>query len=497
MIRLTKVALALLLFGTNVLTQAAPLNLLFISVDDMSCDSVGVYGCRLNGTTPHIDRLAAGGLRFEYAHVVVGNCMPGRNAMFSGLYPHNNHVEGFYQIKEPEYPVLCDLMKSGGYFTAIRGKVAHSTPYTPYAWDLVLDGKGKNKRHNKDIESYYTSTKEGIAASQKAGKPFCLLINISDPHKPFYGVTSKGVPIDDPYKPSRIFTADEVPVPGFLPDTPKIREELAYYYSSVRRADDAVGKVIQALQESGQIDDTVIMFLSDHGMPLPFVKTAVYHHSTRTPWIIKWPGVTKPNSVDRHHMISAIDLLPTLLDITGIRHPENLDGRSFLPLIRGGRRSGWDMIFKEYNENSGAGRHPMRSVQTKRFSYIFNPWSDGRRKFKTATTSTASYRELKRLAQTDAGIAERLRVFDLRDREEFYDYQNDPDALYNLIDHPDHQAEIERLRDALGHWMMRTGDPLSAVFQMRHNEDVVQRYMARVEHEAQERRRQKRREQKL
>src|SRR5258706_7805451 len=106
----------------------------------MSCDSVGVYGCKLAGTTPNMDRLASQSLRFNYAYVQVGNCMPSRNVMFSGRYPHNNGVEGFYEVKNPGYPVLADLMKAAGYFTGIRGKVTHSTPYNPYpAWDVVLD----------------------------------------------------------------------------------------------------------------------------------------------------------------------------------------------------------------------------------------------------------------------------------------------------------------------------------------------------------------------
>src|SRR6185503_16709296 len=98
-------------------------NILIITTDDMSADSVGAFGCKLAGTTPHMDQLAKDGLRFRHAHVQVGNCMPSRNVMWSGRYPHNNRVEGFYQVRNPGYPVLADLMKAGGYFTAIRHKV--------------------------------------------------------------------------------------------------------------------------------------------------------------------------------------------------------------------------------------------------------------------------------------------------------------------------------------------------------------------------------------
>lgn len=465
-------------------------NILLITVDDMSCDSVGAFGCRLPDTTPHIDRLAGEALRFNHAHVQVGNCMPSRNVMFSGRYPHNNGVEGFYQVRDVRYPVLADLMKSAGYFTGIRGKVSHSTPYHPYpAWDVVLDTLPDGSHaHPKNVESYYLSTRAGIVAAREADKPFCLVINISDPHKPFYAEGKGGATVPDPNTPSRVFTADEVPVPGFLPDDPAIRRELASYYSTVRRADDCVGEVLRALDESGLSGQAVVMFLSDHGMPLPFAKTQLYYHSTRTPWIVRWPGVTRPGTVDDVHMISGVDLLPTLLDIAGVAYPEGLDGRTFLPLVRGGSQDGRDMVVTEYNENSGGHRHPMRAIVTRQFGYIFNPWSDGSRVMATATTGTVTYRRMKELARSDPQVAARLELFDHRVPEELYRYEDDPDALVNLADRAEYRAERERLTAALEEWMERTGDPMLAVFRNRHDPAARRAYMAKVEQEAQQRR---------
>ncbi len=480
-------AVAAAVAATGLECLAGP-NILFITVDDMNCDSMGAYGCELPDVTPHMDRLAGEGLRFEYAHVVVGNCMPSRNCMYSGLYPHNNRVEGFYPVKDKDYPVLCDLMKAGGYFTGIRGKVSHSTPYHPYPWDLVMDNVDGRKEHPKDVESYYRSTKAGIAAAKEADKPFCLLINISDPHKPFYATGKGGQPVPDKNKPSRIFTAEEVPVPGFLPDDPIVRKELAQYYSTVRRADDCLGATLRALKESGEEDETMVMFLSDHGMPLPFAKTAVWHHSTRTPWIVKWPGVTKPGSVDREHMISGVDVLSTLLDMAGLPVPERQDGRSFAPVVRGEKQAGRDFVIKEYNENSGAGRHPMRSVQTRRYCYIFNAWANGGRTFKTATMGTLTYRRMKELAQIDAGVAARVELFDHRVLEELYDVRNDPDCLHNLIADPGHREALERHHRLLEDWMVTTGDHALAAFRGRENPAALAAYMKRVETEALDRR---------
>lgn len=471
--------------------QAAPVNLLIITVDDMSADSVGAFGCKIPGTTPNIDRLAGQSLSFAHAHVTVGNCMPGRNVMFSGLISHNNKVEGFYQVKNPGWPHLVDLMKESGYFTGIRGKASHSTPYQPYAWDINLDTLPDGaKAHMKDAQSYGISTAHGIAMAKAVSKPFCLSVNVSDPHKPFWSVVKGGG--KDPHVPSRIFTAGEVPIPGFLFDDAKVREELALYYSSVRRADDCVGEILKALDASGQADNTVVMFLSDHGMPLPFAKTQLYHHSTHTPWMVRWPGVTQGGAVDGKHMISAVDMLPTLLDIVGAKHPAKLDGRSFLPLIQGKKQIGRDQVFKEYNENAGASRDPMRAVQTKRYLYIFNPWSNRERVFATATTGTVTYRRLVALAKQDKRLAKRLNLYKYRVPEELYDISNDPDCLYNLIDESRHQAALPSLRSELEGWMNRTKDPMLVVFQKRNDAAYREAYVQKEEEKALERRKQRR-----
>lgn len=481
--------LATVALPSPAVAQSSRLNLLIITVDDMSADSLGAFGCKLADTSPHVDQLAAESLRFTMAHVQVGNCMPSRNVMWSGRYPHNNGVEGFYQVKNPVYPVLCDLMKQAGYLTAIRHKVSHSTPYSPYNWDINLDVASDGSRpHTKDVASYGVSTRQGIDAAREQNKPFCLIINIADPHKPFFAEGNRGQTIADPHVPSRTFTAEEVPVPGFLFDDPVVRRELAHYYSSVRRADDAVGHILAALQASGQADNTLVMFLSDHGMPLPFAKTQLYHHSTHTPLMIRWPGVTRPGHVDDQHMVSAVDFTPTLLDIFGIDHPAGIDGRSFAPLLQGKSQSDRDVVFKEYNENAGGSRDPMRAVQTPHYLYVFNPWSNGERVMATATSGTSTYRRMAELAQVDDAIRFRHDLYQHRTLEELFDVQQDPDCLHNLLDSPEHQAVASRLRGQLENWMTLTKDPMLPVFQQRHDARFREAYILRKEAEAAARR---------
>ena len=219
-------------------------------------------------------------------------------------------------------------------------------------------------------------------------------------------------------------------------------------------------------------------------MPLPFAKTQLYFHSTRTPWMVHWPGVTKPGTVDNRHLISAVDMLPTLLDIFGRPHPPGLDGRSFAPLLHGETQAGRDFVVAEYNENAGGNRHPMRAIITKDYSYLFNPWSNGGRVMATATRGTVAFRRMQALAKTDPKVAARLDLFEHRVPEELYNYAADPDALDNLIKQPAYRAQRERLTAQLEAWMVRTKDPILDVFRQRDNVSVREAYMVRMQKEA-------------
>jgi N-sulfoglucosamine sulfohydrolase len=475
-------------------------NLLVITVDDMNADSVGVFGSALHGTTPRIDALAARGLRFDQAHVQVANCKPSRNVMWTGRYPHSNRVEGFYSIWDAAYPTLMQVLSKAGYFTAIRNKLKHSTPSYPFPWDLELDTEPDGGiRHEKDPASYGASVVEGIKAARASGKPFFLMINIADPHLPFFGEDKAGNRIDDAYRPSRTFSPNEVPVPGFLYDSEIVRQELAQYFSTVRRADDAVGSVLSALESSGSADSTVVLFLSDHGMPLPFAKTQLYHHSTRTPLIIKWPGVTRPGTVDDRHLVSAVDLLPTILEGLGIGVPDGVQGRSFFALLRGQQLPDRDKVFKAYNENAAGQRAPMRAVQTSRLLYIFNPWSappppeilrpwlPHRFTMRSAAMGTDTWQAMADLSRYDLRLAWRVDLFRHRVPEELYDVQADPDCLENLVHDPRYAQQLAALRSDLEHWMRETGDHALAAFEHRDDPAFLARYMDRQQAQSRQR----------
>ncbi len=464
-------------------------NVLLLTVDDMNCDSVGAFGCRLPDTTPNIDRLAGQGLRFKHAHVQVANCMPCRNVMQSGLYSHTNGVEGFFQVRH-DRPLLPGVLKEHGYFVGIKNKVRHSTPYSPWPWDMAEEAGGQGgKRNPKDFKDF---TARAIAAARQAHKPFYLVVNVNDPHKPFFVEGRDGRGARGGHPPSKTFPQKDIPIPGFLPDLPGVQAELKQYYDSVRRGDDCAGAALEALDASGQADNTLVMFLSDHGMPFPFAKTNIYHHSTHTPWICRWPRKIKPGTTDAKHMISTVDIMPTVLDAAGIDPPEALQGASFLPALLGREQTGLDHVIKEYNENAGGGRHPMRGVQTRKYLYTFNPWASGRRKFRGAAQGTRTYKAMVAAAKTDEKVAARLREFDYRSLEQFFDVANDPDCLEDLIDDPAHADELARHRKLLEAWMVRTADPWLEGFRNREKPEVLEARM-RAEQQASHERRKSRR----
>ncbi|MEL7335590.1 MAG: sulfatase/phosphatase domain-containing protein, partial [Planctomycetota bacterium] len=198
-----------------------------------------------------------------------------------------------------------------------------------------------------------------------------------------------------------------------------------------------------------------------------------------TPLMVRWPDVTDAGAVDSQHMVSSVDLVPTLLEIIGDDHPtpDRLHGRSFVDLLRGETQENRQSVFVQYYENSGRKRHPMRGVHTRRYLYLFNPWSNGEDRFATATTGTATYREMKKLAATDPKIAARLQLFDHRVPAELYDIQSDPDCLNNLIDNPAHADDRTRLEGMLGRLLGETGDPIASVFQQRSDADALAAFM--------------------
>jgi len=457
--------------STLAISQAArkpakELNILLFTADDLARNSLGCFGGKVDSLTPNLDAFASEGMRFANAHVTVAICQPSRGALATGRYGHNSGIMGFMHTKR-EISTVMQTLQRAGYLTAVLGKVDHSTPHTDYKWDFVRDkpqlGQGR------DPELYYQYCCEFLARCRHENKPFYLMVNSHDPHRPYHNPAR---PIEGAKEPSMTYTPEEVEVPGFVPDLPGVRKELSFYQNSVRRLDDTFAKTMQALKESGFEKNTLVMFLSDNGIAIPFAKCNSYLASTNTPWIVRWPGVVEQGSFDTDHFISGIDFFPTVLEAVRIPVPQGLDGSSFLSLLKGQKQSGRDVVFTQIDMKAGGDAVPMRCVQDKRFGYIFNPWADGKFWYRN-NNEGLTMKAMVEAAKTDPQVARRVKLFRYRTGEELYDLSNDPDCLDNLVGNAAFKNKLKQMQGQLGEWMKQTGDPLVTAFENRNSPEKL------------------------
>lgn len=418
--------------------------------DDLNYDSLGVTGSTTPDITPNLDRLAAEGMLFSRAHVAVAVCQPSRSALMTGRYPHHNGALGFSPIWD-EVPTLTEHLNNAGYLNGIFGKARHLEPQTKFQWDSVeLQNSRSPLRLLQDMSQF-------LGRANDEGKPFFYMANTSDPHPPYTGNESWP-------RRSRIYTPNEVAVPGFLPDLPEVRAEVARYYTEVHTVDEFVAAGLRTLDDFDLADNTIVLFMSDHGMAFPFAKANVYTASTRTPLLVRWPGVVEPGSVDDEHFVSAVDVMPTILAALDLAPMKPVDGRSMLPILQGGQQAGRDSVFTVLHQTRSGRKLSMRAVQNHRFAYVYNEWSDGRMSFKSSSMNSATFAAMTTAAETDPAMAQRVRFLRYRVPEELYDLENDPHQLTNLAGDPSYQAELRTMRRQLLKHMQRNGDPLTTAY---------------------------------
>ncbi|MCA9137217.1 MAG: sulfatase [Planctomycetales bacterium] len=450
--------------------QAARPNILLFTADDLHAESLGVYGGKPADLTPNLDAFAAEGLLFRNAHVNAAICAPCRAIIATGRYSHRSGAMGFMPARE-DVPDIVTTLKAAGYHTGILGKVGHSTPKKSMHWDYHFDQKDLGNGRNPDL--YYQRSRTFLDECQAAKKPFYFMVNSHDPHRPYCNPNNltKGAAM-----PSRVYAPDEVDVPGFLPDLPGVREELATYLNSTRRLDDTFGKVMQALKESGQADNTLVLFITDNGIAVPFAKCNTWFHSTHSPLLVRWPGIVKPGTHDDEHFVSVVDFFPTFMDVTGVQDPDGLDGRSFLPLLKGQTQDNRTHVFTQIDSKAGGASVPMRCVQNKDFGYIYNPFSDGEYWYRN-NNEGKTMAAMNEAAETDPAIQARVDLFRYRVPEELYDLKHDPDCLVNLVDDPAHAETLSQLQDELVAQMKKTDDPMLAAFLNRNDRAKVDAVM--------------------
>ncbi len=421
-------------------------NILLFTSDDQGKLDLGCYG-NDRCTTPNLDRLAKQGARLTRAFTPTAICTPSRACLLTGLYPHTSGAHGFLPIK-PGIETLPLLMSRAGYRTGIIGKV-HVGPDEQFPFDFRIDARkldaGRNiAQYAEAVSAFLEGTKD---------KPFWLMVNYCDPHRPFpeKGVTKgKKAEVPDSHDPNKAL------IPPFLIDTRETRIELARYYDAIRRMDTGVGLVLRILEAAGHADNTLVMFTSDNGMPFPFAKTTLYDAGINMPFLVRWPGVLKPGSVI-DAMISFIDVLPTCLNVAEAPVPASIQGRSFLPVLRGQSKELHNVIFATHTDHARRPRVPSRAIRTHRHKYIYNFRPD--LAFKNNAMNSLTWRSMLERAKTNKDLAVRVRLFQHRPRHELFDLRSDPHELRNLAGDPESANMLAHLRARLMQWMSRVNDP--------------------------------------
>ncbi|MDA1212465.1 MAG: sulfatase [Planctomycetota bacterium] len=293
-------------------SKTPPRNVVIFITDDQSPD-LGCYG-NTAIKTPHMDALATEGVRFPYAFCTTASCSASRSVVLTGLHNHANghygHQHSYHKFSSfPWVQSLPVILSRAGYRTARIGK-HHNAPEEVYYFETKLPGSSRSPVEMAE------NCREWI--EQSGEQPFFLYFATADPHR------SGNIAEDLPYRPNRfgnkpnsesypfveeiLYEPADVIVPPFLPETQSTRAELAQYYQSISRIDQGLGRLVQILKETGQWDQTLFLFTSDHGMAFAGAKTTVYEGGLRVPFILRNPDMKQQGT--RRWSVSSTSFRP-------------------------------------------------------------------------------------------------------------------------------------------------------------------------------------------
>jgi arylsulfatase A-like enzyme len=402
--------------------------------------------------TPNLQSLAEEGLLFRNAYCAQPTCSPSRGAMLTGRSPHSNGLIGLAHrgFAMDDYdPHLANHLARHGYETVLCG-IQHE------AW---VDGdqmKGAREVLGYDLPDdpgpsvgfeppsdrpLPKGTERDFGTARAAAQyvraapddPYFLSVGFENTHRPF--------PTESPS-----VDPDYVQPPEPLPDVPETRRDMAGYATVAGYLDDCVGHVVDALAETGQLEETLVIFTTDHGPAFPSMKCNLFEGGVAVSLICRFPDGPRHASTDA--LVSQIDLYPTLCEYLNLDVPDGLEGTSLLPLRSDPSATIREQVFGEVTYH--AAYEPQRCVRTERYTYI--------RRFDPEYTTPV-------LANVDDGPSKRF----LRDhgfgerelpREALYDRYEDPNERNNLADDPEYQTVREDLQSRLETWMAETDDPL-------------------------------------
>ena len=421
-------------------TKTKAPNIVVFLADDAGMD-IGCYGNK-GIKTPNIDRLASLGMRFEHAFLTSPQSSPSRTSMLTGKFAHTIGTEDLHVPLDTSIAMLPEYLRKAGYTTAFALKT-HWGAQNNKKFDTPIEGDYRPQEGGLTEEFFnnYTSFVE-----KNKTNPFFMWIGFHDPHRPYNAANTP-----------QVNRPQDVTVPAFLVNDQETRSDLADYYNEISRMDSDIGRMIAVLERNGLMDNTVIFFLSDNGMPFPRAKGTLYDSGIQTPLVVYWKNNTPKETVHSNGLVSTVDLAPTILDMAGISAPADMYGMSFLPLIKDPAQRGRDYIFSERNWHDCD--EYIRCIRTERYKVIYNAYYELPHGTAHDLSTSPSWYSLKRNLREGLLKPQQMQIFTApRAMVEVYDLEKDPGEFVNVGDRPEYRADAEKLTRMIVDWQKKTGD---------------------------------------
>jgi arylsulfatase A-like enzyme len=450
-------------------TLSAPPNILWFVVDDMSAN----FSCYGESTirTPHVDNLAAEGIRFNRAYVTAPVCSTCRSALITGMYQttigshHHRSGRGELKIHLPEeVKPLPVLFQQAGYYTCIGSglpdKDYRGLPY------VDANRKGKNNKAAENAQGRLGKTDYNFEwnasmydsydwAGRAPGQPFFMQVQLHG------GKLREGAPPAREAFRKRVIdelgsAVDplQIELPPYYPPDPVLLDDWAQYLDAVRLTDKHVGDVIARLQSEGILENTLIIFMTDHGISHARGKQFLYDEGTHIPFIVRGPGVGK--ALVREDLVEHIDMAAISLSFAGIPVPDAMQGKNVLAADYRIR----DFVFAA-RDRCDETVERIRSVRSDRFLYIRNFYPQRPHLQPNAYKDGKEIIQALRISNESGALSlipKRLLFSPTRPEEELYEFGQDRWQIFNLAGDPQFKLELQRHRERLDQWMLNTQD---------------------------------------
>ena len=392
-------------------------NIVFYLSDDQDLLDYGVYG-NPNVQTSNADLLASQGMKFSNFYTGQAICAPSRSQIFTGMYPLKNGCMANHIGVKPDIKSITSLLEESGYEVVLAGK-SHVKPNKVFDWTHYFPKINNRYLPLKQIDDYL----------KNVNKPFCLIIASDYPHGPYPQTSnfSKADIFKLPYDPSYIGNHK----PG--------------YYQNIQDDNDQLGKVLSMVDNYDLRENTMFIYASDHGLS---GKWSLKEQGLRVPFIVRWPGKIKPNTTSET-LLTLVDVLPTILEVSNTEIPSEIDGKSFLETLNGSNMKIHDYIFGVSTRQNirECKIFPSRMVRGNRYKLIRN--------FNSVEVVNSNLGHNPVINQFAIMGAE---SFPNVPYEELYDLEKDPYQKINLINDPKYKKTRNRLSVALENWMKSQGD---------------------------------------